>query len=212
MSNALVWGAGGGIGQALTSLLLAKGWTVVAVTRHPTRLETSAAHVIETGDILPFDVQTAVTTASQFISDVNLWVYAVGDIVSAKVEDMSPDSCQRIINANLTGAILATHYSLPLLASDAHLMYIGAVSERMRLPGLSAYAAAKVGLEAFIEVLGKEQRHRRVLNIRPSAVDTPLWEKVPMRLPKGAATPNIIAEQILEAFDQKQIGTLDLTS
>ena len=60
------------------------------------------------------------------------------------------------MTANLSGAYLATHHSLPLLAEDAHLVFLGAVSERLRLPGLSAYAAAKAGLEAFGEALGKE--------------------------------------------------------
>lgn len=210
MNNAIIWGASGGIGKAITTLLLNKGWTVAAFTRHPAELDDLDVHVIEADVSSPFEVQAAVTTAGQFISDVKLWVYAVGDIVSAKVEEMSPDGYQRIVDANLTGAVVATHYSLPLLAADAHLMYIGAISERMRLPGLGAYAAAKAGLEAFTEVLGKERRKQRVLNIRPSAVDTPLWEKVPMRLPKEAANAAVIAGQILDAFDQERTGTLDL--
>lgn len=41
-----------------------------------------------------------------------------------------------------------THYSLPLLAADAHLVFLGAMSERLRWPGLAAYTAAKVGLAA----------------------------------------------------------------
>ena len=211
MSNAMIWGASGGIGQALTKLLISKGWTVAAIARHPVDLDQPNVHIITTDVSSTFDIQAAITATSQIIDEVDLWVYTVGDIISTKVETMSPEICQRILNANLTGAISATHFSLPLLATDAHLMYIGAISERLRLPGLGAYAAAKVGLEAFVEVLGKEQRKRRVSNIRPSAVDTPMWKKVPMPLPKGAASPQVIAKQILDAFDQKQTGTLDLT-
>ena len=44
---------------------------------------------------------------------------------------------------------------------NAHIIFIGAVSERLKLPGLSAYAASKAGLEAFAEVLGKEERKKR---------------------------------------------------
>lgn len=211
MSNAMIWGASGGIGQALTNLLMNKGWTVAAIARHPVNLDQPNVCTITTDVSSTFDIQAAVTATSQIIDEVDLWVYTVGDIASAKVETMSPELCHRLLDANLTGAISATHFSLPLLAPDAHLIFIGAISERLRLPGLGAYAAAKVGLEAFVEVLSKEQRKRRVLNIRPSAVDTPMWEKVPMRLPKGAASPQVIAEQILDAFDQKQTGTLDLT-
>ena len=70
-------------------------------------------------------------------------------------------------------AFLATHFSMPLLAQNAHLVYLGAVSERLRLPGLSAYAAAKAGLEAYAEALKKEERKRRITVVRPGAVATP---------------------------------------
>ena len=46
-------------------------------------------------------------------------IYAVGDITSAKTAGMTPEAWQRIVDANLTGAFLTTHGSLPLLAADA---------------------------------------------------------------------------------------------
>ena len=141
---------------------------------------------------------------------VDLWIYAAGDITSVKVADMSHDVWQRILSANLTGAYLATHYSLPLLAADAHLVYLGAVAERLRLPGLSAYAASKAGLEAFTEALRKEERKRRVTTVRPSAVDTPLWQKVPFKLPRHALDPATVAERILAAHDEGHTGVLNL--
>jgi NAD(P)-dependent dehydrogenase (short-subunit alcohol dehydrogenase family) len=123
---------------------------------------------------------------------------------------MTPDAWQRILAANLTGAYLATHYSLPLLAEQAHLVYIGAYSEKLRLPGLTAYAAAKAGLEAFVAALAKEQRKLRVTIVRPGAVDTPLWSKMPARLPKSAMTPAALAEKIVEAYLAGTGGVLDV--
>jgi short-subunit dehydrogenase len=75
---------------------------------------------------------------------------------------------------------------------------------------LSAYAAAKAGLEAFGTVLGKEERKRRVMVVRPAAVDTSLWEKVPFKLPKNAMRPEEVAEQILSAVREGHRGVLDL--
>jgi NAD(P)-dependent dehydrogenase (short-subunit alcohol dehydrogenase family) len=97
-----------------------------------------------------------------------------------------------------------------LLAEDAHLFYLGAISERLRLPGLGAYAAAKAGLEAFADTLRKEERRRKVTVVRPAAVATPLWEKVPMRLPAHAMTAKDLAERIIEAYRDGHKGTLDL--
>jgi NAD(P)-dependent dehydrogenase (short-subunit alcohol dehydrogenase family) len=207
----MIWGAGGGIGRALVTQLTNEDWSVVAVTHQPTNLDNLTAHVIQAEVASAYEVELAITSASQIVDQIELWIYAVGDITSAKTADMRPEAWQRIINANLTGAFLTTHYSLPLLAAEAHLIYLGAISERLRLPGLAAYAAAKVGLEAFAEALGKEERKRRVTVVRPSAVATPLWEKVPLRLPPEALSPEAVAQQILEAHQQGHKGVLNLT-
>jgi NAD(P)-dependent dehydrogenase (short-subunit alcohol dehydrogenase family) len=207
----MIWGASGGIGRALVSQLTNADWSVVAVTHQPTNLEDVTPHVLEADVASAYEVELAITSASQMVDEIELWIYAAGDITSAKVADMLPDAWQRILDANLTGAFLTTHYSLPLLATEAHLIYLGAISERLRLPGLAAYAAAKVGLEAFAEALAKEERKRRITVARPGAVATPLWEKVPLRLPAAALSPEAAAQQILEAHQQGHKGVLNLT-
>ncbi len=208
MANAMIWGAGGGIGRALVEQLSEEGWTVVGVTHRPTIPTLPTVHEIDADVSDPYQVELAVNFAGQVVDEVDLWIYTAGDITSAKVADLSPDTWHRILDANLTGAFLAAHYSLPLLADNAHLIFLGAISERLRLPGLAAYATAKAGLEALAETLGKEQRKRRVTVVRPAAVDTPLWQKVPLRLPANALSPEGLATQILEAHRQGHKGTL----
>jgi len=80
------------------------------------------------------------------------------------------------------------------------MIYLGAVSERLRLPGLAAFA----------EALGKEERKRRVTVVRLGAVETALWDKVPLRLPKGAMSTADLATKILDAHTNGHKGTLDL--
>ncbi len=210
MSNAMVWGAGGGIGKALVQHLVVAGWETVAISRNTAGLDALTPHVIQADPADAFAVQQAVMLAAQTLGEVDLWIYAAGDIASARVGDMAQADWQRLMDANLTGPFITTHHSLPLLAADAHLIYLGAVSERLRLPGLAAYAAAKAGLEAFAEALGKEERKRRVTVVRPGAVETALWDKVPLRLPKGAMSPADLAVKILDAHPSGHKGTLDV--
>ncbi len=209
--TAVVWGAGGGIGRALVEKLSVQGWKTIAISRDPSDLETLTPHVIEADVSEPREVEAAVYATAMETDTVDLWIYTIGDITSAKVADLDAASWDRILSANLSGAYLATHHSLPLLAEDAHLIYLGAVSERLRLPGLSAYAAAKAGLEAFGESLGKEERKKRVTVVRPGAVATTLWDKVPMRVPADAPSPEKVAGRILEASENGHKGVLDLT-
>ncbi len=211
MKTAMIWGASGGIGRALVTTLAEQGWQVVAIARNTADLKSATLLMLEADVSRPHDVERAILAASQEVDQIDLWVYAAGDIASAKVEEMAPVDWQRILDANLTGAFNAAHYSLPLLASDAHLFFVGAVSERMQMPGLSAYAAAKAGLEAFAELLRKEARKRRVTVVRPGAVATPFWEKVPFRMPANAMTPEAVATAILSAYETQHSGKLDLS-
>jgi 3-oxoacyl-[acyl-carrier protein] reductase len=197
MNNALIWGAGGGIGRALAAHLQQAGWQVAGITRRPEQAPAglACAAVADVGNA--FQVRQAVLEVAQALGEVNLWVYAVGDIAAAPVESMHEAVWSRLQVANLSGAYLTTHHSRPLLAKDAHLIFLGAVHERLRLPGLGAYAAAKAGLEAFAEALQKEERTWRVTVVRPGAVDTPLWTKMPVRLPRTAITPDELATRLL---------------
>ena len=212
MSKAMIWGANSDIGRAIIQQLDQEGWQVVAFARDETAVSDLPATIIEVGDVADaFAVQTAVRSAAYEIDEVALWLYAVGDITAVSVSDMPHSDWQRILNANLTGAYLTLHHSLPLLAEDAHLMFVGAIHERLRLPGLSAYAAAKAGLDAFAEALKKEQRHKKVSVIRPGAVATKFWDKVPLKMPSDAMSPEKLAAKIWEAYESGHKGQLDLT-
>lgn len=210
MLTALIFGASGGIGRALVERLQGDGWTVGAVSRHPDDLAglTEFRYTAEVAD--RFAVQRAVYAAAQELPPVDLWIYAAGDIAASPVADLAPEAWTRLLDANLTGAYLTTQASLPLLTERAHLMYLGAYSEKLRLPGLAAYAAAKAGLEAFAAAFAKEQRKRRVTVVRPGAVDTPLWSKTTLRLPRNAMTPAALAQQIVDAYHAGTEGLLDL--
>lgn len=210
MKTAVVWGASGGIGTALVEQLVDEDWRVIGLARDPEAVTERATEVIEM-DVADADsVRRAVELVREMVNTVDLWIYAAGDIASEEVVDMAPATWDRIVGANLTGAYRTAHFSLPLLADDGHMIFLGAVSERMRLPGLGAYASAKAGLEALADVLRKEERRRRVTVVRPKAVDTSLWEKVPFSLPKGALSPDNLAARVLEAHRDGESGTLDI--
>jgi NAD(P)-dependent dehydrogenase (short-subunit alcohol dehydrogenase family) len=207
--TAIVWGAGGGIGGEVTRKLASEGWRVIAITRRPEVV--AGAFVSYDADFAePFSAQRAVMAAGQETGEADLFVYSAGDIVSQPAAEMSPETWKRIMDANLNGAFYATHYSLPLLSATAPLVYVGAVSERMRLPGLSAYAAAKAGLEAFAEALRKEERKRKVIVLRPGAVNTDFWQKVPFKMPASALSAAQVAEKALGAVESGAQGNLDL--
>ncbi len=207
--NVLIWGAAGGIGKALTAKFVQEGHTVVTVSRHPSEMKSLTPHTIAADLTQPAQVIAAARLAGELVQPFDLYCYTAGDILSAKIAELSPADWNRILAANLSGAFLTAQASLPILSPQAPFVFLGAVHERLRLPGLSAYAAAKAGLEAFAEVLRKETRHR-VLVARPGAVETPLWNKVPFSLPKNALSPSALADRLYLALNEGQDGLIDL--
>jgi len=208
MKHALIWGASGGIGKALTQKLADEDHTVVAISRQPEA--TAITPYCITADFSqPEQIQQAVNQASAISDSFDLFIHAAGDIASIKVSDMTLENWNHILTSNLTGAFLTAQASLPVLGPTAPMVFIGAIHERLRLPGLSAYAAAKAGLEAFAEALRKETR-RPTLVVRPSAVNTLFWTKVPFSMPKNAVQPDALAEQIHKALQEGKSGLLDL--
>jgi len=199
--TALIWGASGGIGRALVKTLENDGWMVAATARNADAIEELGEWQFEADVSDEFSVQAAVQEIAQQAGEVNWWIYAAGDIHSSPVETTRSEDWQRVLQTNLSGVYLTAKHSLPLLADKAPLYILGAVSERMRLPGLGAYAAAKAGVEALAEVLKKELR-RPVVVVRPGAVKTALWDKVPFKMPPNALSPEELSKKILSAYQQ----------
>ncbi|GAP10458.1 short-chain alcohol dehydrogenase of unknown specificity [Bellilinea caldifistulae] len=197
--TALIWGVTGGIGSALAKLLAKEGWQVAGTARDEIQARRIVPLAFEVDVANPFSVREGVAAIAQEIISVDWWVFAIGDILSKSVSEMSDVEWQKILNANLNGVFYAIHESQALLSDGAPVYILGAVSERMRLPGLAAYAAAKAGVEAFAEVLRKEMK-RTVVVVRPGAVNTDLWKKVPFRLPANALNAEDLARKMYSAY------------
>ena len=210
MKNAIVWGSSGTMGEAIINKLNNEGWRTVGVTRDFAKSSQAAKLGFEVDFEDIQNLEETIYAISQEVNQIDFWCYAGGDILYEKIVDMAPANWQSILSANLNNVFSAVHYSLPLLTESAHIFIIGAVSERLRLPGLAAYAASKAGLEAFAETLGKEERKKRVTIVRPGAVATPFWDKVPLNLPKDAASAEKVADKVYEAFLSGHKGKLDL--
>jgi NAD(P)-dependent dehydrogenase (short-subunit alcohol dehydrogenase family) len=211
MSNVLVWGGAGGIGRAFVEAVADTSDAVVAVARDASSLRAVTPYVIDADLSDSVAVARAMETASSVAEKFDLAIVAIGDIASSRVIDMDVATWRRLLDNNLTAAFLTIQATTPHLAPAATLVIIGAVHERLRLPGLGAYAATKAAIEAFADAWRKEAR-RRVIVVRPAAVDTPLWRKVPFALPRGAMTAADVASRTLAAVASGHDGILDLSS
>jgi NAD(P)-dependent dehydrogenase (short-subunit alcohol dehydrogenase family) len=211
METALIWGAAGGIGGALAAALHRDGWQVLGVAREPAALSGLDVPVYAADLGREQDVAAAAYWAAQESGgEVALWVYAAGAMLGRPLADTSAAEWARLLAANITGAHYAVLHSLALVPPGGHMVFLGAYVERILLPKIGAYAAGKAALDAYVQVLAKELRDRRVTLVRAGAVETPLWDDAPFRLPRGAQAPSEVAAAILAAHRDGRRGVLEL--
>jgi len=211
MKTAMIFGASGGIGSAIGQYLDKKDFSIIASIRHLNGKNLDFADMIVQGDLaLDSDVKKMLRECAEEVDQIDLWVYAAGDIHNARIDEQKAEEWRRIYDANLFGVQRALTASIPLLANDAHIILIGAYTDRLTVPGLSAYTTSKAALTAYSAIIAKEQRGKKVSLIRPSAVATSFWEKVPFRLPADALQPHDVAEKIFSAYEQGLTGLVDM--
>ena len=103
----------------------------------------------------------------------------------------SAHALTRTIEVNLIGAMLTAHAALPAIAERrGHVLLISSAAALTVLPGMSAYCAAKAGLERFGDALRLEVAHRgvTVASAHPTWIDTDLVRDTEAALPTFAAT------------------------
>ena len=216
MGHLLLIGADSSIGQSIAKAFIEDEWQVWAIGRHAERFADGVqwAHTLDNAADEAQMTQAAQSLQAHLAAlgdlQVDALVYTVGDITAQKTNEMSLEAWRRIMDANLTGAFVATRLFSPMFSPEPHLFYLGALSEKLILPGLSAYATAKAGLEVFAQVVAKEQPRWKVTVVRPGAVATRFWERVPFRMPPKTLTPEDVALRILEAYYNEHRGSLDL--
>lgn len=213
--RALVTGATGGIGRAVSRALGQSGYALLLVARGAARLRELGsaldAGVVSADVSRPAGVEAvaAGVRARWAVEAPDLLVNAVGDFVLAPFAATSEADFERMLAANLRAPFLVIRSFLPamLRRGSGHVITIGSVAGRRGLPHNAAYAAAKFGVRGLHAVLAEELRGTGVRStlVEPAATDTSLWDAVdrdatPDLPPRSAMlSPDEVAQAVLYA-------------
>ena len=187
---ALVTGASGGIGGAVSRALAASGWEVALAARRAEPLGALAREIAARGGralALPTDltredeVERLVRAVDEAWGRLDLLVHAAGYGRFSPLAETSLAEWERTLAANLTAVFLLSRASLGLLARghEPQIMALISVAARRDFAGNAAYGAAKAGLLGLVGVMREELRPRgiRVTALIPGATDTPFWDR-----------------------------------
>ena len=210
MSNALIWGASGGIGSALVEQLKQKGWSVYGAARDTDAIPQAADEVFRFDASQPETYKEVALILAEDAVELDLVVYAAGGIISEKMEEYGAQTWQQVIDANLNGAYLGLQSVLHLVPKGGHLVVIGAYVDKITLPKFGAYTVAKAGLQPMMTIFEKENRRKNFSLVRPPAVKSDFWDNVPFDMPDGALDPVDVASAIIKRVEANESGLLDL--
>jgi NAD(P)-dependent dehydrogenase (short-subunit alcohol dehydrogenase family) len=193
----LITGAARGIGAELARQAAARGARVALVGLEPELLAQVAAelgpeHLWVEADVTDAEaLDVAVRRAVDTFGGLDAVVANAGIAPLTTVATASARSLSRTIEVNLIGAMLTARAALPALtASRGHVLLISSAAAFTVLPGMSAYCAAKAGLERFGDVLRLEVAHRgiTVASAHPTWIDTDMVRDTEAALPTFAET------------------------
>ncbi|MCW2742009.1 MAG: Oxidoreductase, short-chain dehydrogenase/reductase family [Blastococcus sp.] len=195
--SVLITGAARGIGAELARRAAARGARVALVGLEPERLaavadELGPEHLWVEADVTdPEALKAAVQRSVETFGGLDIAVANAGIAPLTTVYTASAHSLARTIEVNLIGSMLTAHAALPEVAKrEGHILLISSAAAFTVLPGMSAYCAAKAGLERFGDALRLEVAHRgvTVASAHPTWIDTDLVRDTEEALPTFKAT------------------------
>ena len=185
--NALITGAGKGIGKAMAIALAKEGVNVGLVARTAADLEQVAAEIeklgvktsIATADVANMEqVNVAIASVKEELGSVDILINNAGISTFGGFLELDPARWEEIIRVNLLGPYFVTRAVLQDMI-DKKAGDIINISSTAGLRGAavtSAYSASKFGLIGLSESLMQEVRKHniRVSTLTPSTVATDL--------------------------------------
>jgi NAD(P)-dependent dehydrogenase (short-subunit alcohol dehydrogenase family) len=218
----VVCGASSGIGRETALRFARRGAKVVVAARSEPGLRSLVEEVRADGgqatavvaDVAEFEqVKAVADRAVQEYGRLDTWVHAAAVLLHATFEDTTPEEFKRVIDVNLMGQVYGAMAALPHLKREGRgaLIHVSSIEARRALPYHSAYAAAKHGVDGFVEALRVELRKEgapiSVTEVMPATINTPLFSKARTKIgvkPMGAPPfypPGSVAEAILYAAE-----------
>jgi len=165
---ALITGAAGGLGRALTSAFVAQDWQVVAASRSAVEPQPHV-HFISMDVTRGEDVERGFAETRERFSRIDAMVNNAGITLDAPLAQMSDEEWDGVLDVSLRGAFLCSKAGARQMVRrrDGHIINISSFGACSGPRGQGNYAAAKAGVIGLTQSLAKELGSR---NIRVNAI------------------------------------------
>ena len=161
----IVTGASRGIGKGIAQEFAKEGAKVVLVGRDESTLKRateelqSEAIYVQADVSCAKDIKTVIQNTLNQYKKIDILCHNAGIYPHARLETMSLEEWQHVINVNLTGTFLAVQACIPHMKKQGHgkIVITSSISgPHTALPGYSHYTASKGGVAGFIKTAAVE--------------------------------------------------------
>ena len=213
----LITGGSAGIGKSLIQELVQLGVQEIAVIgRRKEPMEALKSEypavnflTIQGNVSNPDDLNKAVTTISEDWGELDILINNAGVVSAGLLSELSDEDIINQVNINVTGLILLTKKSLPLLTKSkgGAIINISSGYGYIAMPFYSVYAATKAAVGQFSDAMRRElhQYPLHVMTVYPSATDTPMMKTAVV---EGMDTPDDVAKASIEGLVNKEINVI----
>jgi len=161
----LITGGARGIGAALAERLASYGARIALVGLEPENMAAVAGGCGEGTFVAECDVSSneqvtqAVDAAAEALGGLDVVVANAGIATGGPLRSQDLRSWERVIEINLLGVMYTDRAALPHLErSGGYVLNIASTAAVLRGPGMTAYCAAKAGVEALSDCLRIEMQ------------------------------------------------------
>ena len=208
---AVVTGGGSGVGLSVARKLVAAGAKVVVAGRDAAKLEAAVKELGDSALAVPTDVsiaaqcQNLIEKATAAFGRVDILVNNAGfNLKERTLRELTPESWDRMLGANLDGAFYCLHAVLPQMLErrDGVIVNVVSVAGKRGNPlGGAAYVTAKFGMAGLGMVLSNEEKDSgvRVSNIYPGEIDTPILTQRPTAVSDDHRATILQADDVADA-------------
>lgn len=212
MPVAIVTGAGRGIGRATAVELSDRGYRVVLVSRTRSDLESTAEAcggetLIAVADLTDAaTLEPIISAAALGFGRLDALVNNAGLAPCIAFDQTDDATLRATLEVNLVSPFILSRLAWPhLKATGGVIVNLSSLSADDPFHGLSAYAAAKAGVNGLTVALAKEGAADgiRCLAIAPGGVETEMFRALPGAADVPAETllaPEEVAEVIADAI------------
>ena len=185
--NILITGCSSGLGLALTSYYLQKGFKVYGISRNKPEIQNqNFIHIsFDLSKIL--EIKTSLTTILKEIKNLDLVFLNAGMLGKIKIlQELSIEEMQEVYNLN----VYANKELLDILMQIdvKNIFIISSGASKTGYKGWGSYSLSKAGVNMLVNLYSNEMFNTKIIALAPGVIKTPMTDYIRFELDENIFT------------------------